>query len=165
MALHFDMKKIVLRIWEYRASILRYGIVRVLSKAGPFAVSYLVFKQWGILETAFITLALLLFFNYAFDFFFQKYWVFKNAIVWSWKMFSEFFWYMVVRLSVSSLVLGTIFFLRFVFDLHLVTAGLITGAIYFPISFLVLRWLFLETGKSIFVRLKELVIRWKNFTS
>ena len=137
-----------------RSRAFRYTVVRIVSKGAVLLIAFFALEKYGLIE-AIAALLVSLLFNYIFDFFAQKFWVFGNPIVWSKKILKEFLLYMLFRESVAGLVLGYIFLLNWIFGLSLLIAGAIVGCLFFVVSFFFLRWFFTWETDSVQTWLKK----------
>lgn len=123
---------------------IRFLVIRAISRGGDFVIY---FSLLGIYGMDFLPYAfgIAIIFHYTMDFFGQKFWVFKNPIVWSWRLILDLYPYLLIRAAIVGFILALIYILVNHFKLPLIIAGAIVGCTSLIVSFFMYRFVF--TGK------------------
>lgn len=137
---------------EEIARMWRYVVVKCITKGEYLIVSVVTYFNYGSIYASY-AFAVSFFFSNILDFFGQKYWVFKNKKELSWKLAQDVFLYSLVR-TVNFFCALWLF--TFIFNEYksVLIAGVSVGIIFIPLGFVLYRWLFIGTIKSLANSLK-----------
>lgn len=136
--------------------VTRYIISRVAGRIWDVAVYSIVLSTYGVASFPYAW-ALASSVSYPADFFLQKFWTFGLPVVWTRKLFKEFFsWYLLIRGGTVLAAFGAAHTLTEVHGFPTWKAAAIIVPVFLITRYLLFRWYFFGRVSDLWVALKKL---------